>query len=261
MSISNENELLAYRSFWEENLQKVEEVAAHLEKNLLALEKKHKNEQEQYQELEKRLDFLLSVYSSYNCFKGREYLLKLKACLSSYAHQTHNASARFDVLHFLLAKVKEQASAGFEEFPRVKHEYRDELPQKNIEAKTLPLPFRWITFRASAQWYIAACDELHIVDRVIAETRETSEGNEYIIFNGMKIKIVNRPTRRAGSDEPVRCYLIIARGGNTSCFSASAIGRRIRASKNVISPRLKEYTLVRKKYIRLFGKNHIFIDM
>ncbi len=261
MSISTEKELLAYRSFWEENLQKVEEIASHLEKNLLALEKKHKTEQEQYRQLEKQLDYLLSVYSSYNCFKGREYLLKLKAYLSSYANQTENASARFDVLHFLLAKVKEQTATGFEEFPRVKHEYRDESPQKEIEAKTLPLPFCWITFRASAQWYIAAYDELHIIDRDVAKTGETSEGNEYVIFKEMTIKIQNTPTRRAASTEPVQCYLIITKDGNTSCFSASVIGKRIRASKNVISPRLKEYSLVQKKHIRLFGKNHIYIDL
>lgn len=259
MTASAENDLLAYRSFWEENLQKVEEIASHLEKNLLALEKKHKTEQEQFRELERLLDFMLSIYSSYNCFKGREYLLRLKASLSGYSDQTQDTSARFDVLHFLLTKAKEHTAAGFDEFPCLKHEFRDELPQKKIEAKA-PLPFRWITFRTSAQWFIASYDKLHLISAAEAETREEAPGKETIAHDGKTIPIGNKPARHSKISEPVRLYLIIAIGDTAFCYAASEIGKRISASKDVIAPRLKEYSLVRKKYIRLFGKNHIFID-
>ncbi len=260
MSTSGEYELLAYRSYWEENLQKVEEIASHLEKNLLALEKKQKTELEQYRELERMLDFLLSIYSSYNCFRGREYLLKLKACLSGYSDQTLNKSVRFDVLHFLLAKVREHVSDSFDYFPRLRHEYRKELPQKKIGAKMSSLPLRWITFRASARWFIAAYDEMHSIPGAEATMREEPPGKTYLIFGGKTIPLVNYAVGDSRHAKPVRCYLIITKSDNTICYAASEIGKRISASRDVITPNLKDYSLVRKKYIRLFGRNHIFID-
>lgn len=260
MTVSTENDLLAYRSFWEANLQKVEEIASHLEKKLLALERKQKTEMERYQELERLLDFLLSIYSSYNCFKGREYLLKLKACLSKYSDQTRNESVRFDILHYLLAKAKEHTSRGFDEFPRMKHEYRCELSQNNKAAKTPVLPFRWIAFRSAARWFIAPYNELHIIGITEAMIREDS-GKAYLAFGGKKIPINNYPPVHQRSTDEIRCYLIITEGGSTTCYAASETGRKISASRDVITPRLKVYSLAQKKYIRLFGRNHIFIDV
>lgn len=262
MTGPQENELLTYRSFWEENLQKVEEIAAHLEKNLLALEKKHKTALEHYRKLEKLLDFLLSIYSSYNCFKGREYLLKLKACLSGYSDQTRNESARFDVLHFLLTKVKEHASTGFDDFPHIQHEYRTESPQKTELPKRAELPYRWITFQRGSCWFIAPYETIAIYREDNADIIEDlQDGKEFLIVNNNPLRIVDFPSLQSAPQSRPCFFIVCSYHGRTTCYRAMKIGKKIFASRDVIASGLKEYTHVPGKHIRLFGKRHRYIDI
>ena len=247
---------LQYREFWEGNLQKMEDISTRIEKTLLRLEKKYVDFEESYDELTGSIDLLLSIYGSYNNLQGAEYLLKLKACLVDYRHRHTHEGIRFNVLYYLHAKVKELRGGSLEAFPRMKHS----LPEKTeppVGAGEFVPTHRWITFARHGAWFILPYDTVDIVPRERAMlVNEVPAGSQYMAHGDATYPVIDSiPPRERDRGEQPACYIIT--GGK--CYAASSPGRRILAGKDVIGGRLRTYAMSGDKYIRLFGKNHVWL--
>ncbi|MCX7680063.1 MAG: hypothetical protein N2316_12730 [Spirochaetes bacterium] len=262
MNGNKENALLEYRSFWEVNLQKVEEIFALVEKHIILLEKKQKAEKENYQEIEKTLDLLLSIYSSYNCLKGREYLLKLKSCLKDYFDTAENQKTRFNVLSYLVLKARELYGESLKDFPVITHEY------PNVRKhETLPLAInqnslthRWITFRQSRWWFIAPYEDCNVIEKSRGCVLTNENGWQNLLVNNNRFKILFFNLLDHNKANTFNYYIIVHYNHSSHCFAVTEIGKRIMASRDIITENLKKYHSAKINYIRLFGKNHIYFD-
>ncbi len=247
---------LQYREFWEGNLQKMEEISTRIEKTLLRLEKKYVDFEESYDELTGTIDLLLSIYGSYNNLQGAEYLLKLKACLVEYRRRHTHEGIRFNVLYYLHAKVKELRGGSLDGFPRLKHS----LPEKTkppVEPGGFVPTHRWITFARHGAWFILPYNGVELVTREQAMlVDEVPGGRQYLARGDVTYPVIDSILpRESDRGEPPACYIIT--GG--SCYAASSPGRRILARRDVIRGRLRGYAMSGGKYIRLFGKNHVWL--
>lgn len=257
-----QNHFLAYRTFWEENLQKLEEISAHIEKHILSLEKKHLTKKEEYYEIEKAIDLLLSIYSSYNCLKGREYLLKLKSCLAQFRHHAESEKTRFNTIYYLMAKARELQAESFKDFPKITHEHNEAKKNeiKNIIIPASSLTYRWITFRKNRQWFITPYNTYTIIEKQNCHLFTNKNGNSYLVYNNSHIKLLVQNISPNYDDNAANFYIIVYKADSSYCFAVTEIGKRIAASKDIITPKLKEYRSVKLKYIKMFGKNHLYMD-
>ncbi len=255
------NEIPIYRAFWEENLQKMEEISSRIERTLIRLEKKYLHFQESYDELTGSIDLLLSIYSSYNNLGGVEYLLRLKACITEYRRRYSHEGVRFNVLYHLHAKVKEMRNGGFAAFPRVRH--------RMVEKASLPSPepgfiatYRWITFGQNRARFVTPYDTVDILRADGAEVYFKDDAGQYCLA----VKGVHHPVReliprqKTGAKEKTEWYILVRRGETASCYAAAERGRRILARKDIIGMQLKRYGQSERSYVRLFGRNHIYLD-
>ena len=254
-----ESEELNYRAFWETNLQKMEEISSRIEKTLIRLEKKYVDFEESYEELTGSIDLLLSIYGSYNSIQGAEYLLKLKACLREYVTRHTHEGIRFNVLYYLHAKVRELRSGSFSRFPRLGHDLPATAPLPAARPGFEPT-HRWITFRRHGAWFIMPYGEVLIIPLEKAAIIESPGGQPCISHEGADIRIIDAiiPAPGDSVERPVY-YIIRIDEDGTVCYAASSTGRRILAGRDIMRGKLRSYPQSNARYIRLFGRNHIFI--
>lgn len=247
---------LQYREFWESNLQKMEEISSRIEKTLVRLEKKYVDFDESYEELISSINLLLSIYGSYNNLQGIDYLLKLKACLGEYRKRYSHEGIRFNVLYYLHAKVMELRGGSFDRFPRMQHNATVETAPPVGRTDFEPT-HKWITFSRYDAWFITPYDDVVIIPRNSALlTFEGLDGHEHLTHGGVDFLIIDSIIpRECDRGEPPELY-IIASG---SCYAASSAGKRILAGRDIMRGKLKSYPHARGKFIRLFGKNHIWL--
>lgn len=255
------NDIEEYRSYWENNLQKMDEISGRIERNLLRLEKKYLGFEESYEELISSLDLLLSIYGSYNNLQGAEYLLKLKACLSSYKKMYTHEGIRFGMLYHLHSKVIEQRNIGFEKFPGFTHEPKTIVHAEKFKTEFEP-SHRWITFQRFSSWFITPYDVLIIKDQREADINlNRTDGSSFLSFNNHRYQVIDAMTYTPGKKtERINHYILINRLGKKFCYPAFSTGKKILAGLDVIGRGLKPYHGTSRKYIRLFGNNHIYID-
>jgi hypothetical protein len=250
---------LDYRAFWENNLQKMEEISSSIEKTLVRLEKKYIDFEESYEELTGSIDLLLSIYSSYNSIQGMEYLLRLKACLREYVKRHTHEGIRFNVLYHLHAKARELRSGSLSQFPRLDHDLPAAKPLPAARPGFEPT-HRWITFKRHGAWFILPYDEVLIVPGEKAAITEKPPGQRCITLDGAESRIIDAIIPATGDTvEQPELYIVRTGADGTVCYAASSAGRRILAGRDIMRGKLRSYPNTSSKYIRLFGRNHIYI--
>ena len=255
------SEIEEYRSYWENNLQKIEEISGRIERNLVKLEKKYIGFEESYEELISSIDLLLSIYSSYNNLKGAEYLLKLKACLSSYKKKYTHEGIKFGMLYHLHSKVLELRNVGFADFPGFFRKQKNIAPTEELKIDFL-ISHRWITFQRFSSWFITPYEKLTIKDhREVDINTNRKDGFALLSFNNrqypINILMMYSPGKKT---ERVNHYIIINYNGKEICYPAFSVGKRILAGMDVIGRGLKPYHGTNRKFIRMFGQKHIYIE-
>ncbi|HON79224.1 MAG TPA: hypothetical protein PK544_12085 [Spirochaetota bacterium] len=253
-----------YQVFWQNNLQKLEEINIRIEKILIRLEKQYIEFDSVYDQLNSELDMLSSIYSSFNNLLGLDYLLKLKSLLNDYRKRYTHDSIRFNVLFFLHSKIKELRDESFSKFPELTHSEIVSPVDTKKYAQSLAMPFKWITFKRNGSWFITAFDSINVlkiekVYHAIIEEGDTS----FIAVNGKNIEIIDllNSYRKENKERP-NYFVFVTRGGKTSCYAVHRMGKRLFAKSDIMSKKLIKYNTLphHAGHLRIFGNNHIYIS-
>jgi hypothetical protein len=252
-----------YREFWQDNIEKLDEVVHRIEGSFFRLEKKYSEFDSIYDELLRQLDLLISMYSCFNNLLGIDYLMKLKSLLLDYRKRYTHEGISFNVIYYLHAKVIELRDSSFSNFPALPHA---EKPAAELDAgKAAPVeaPFKWVTFTRNGSWFITRFDTVRLVrfedaEQDISET----DGYMYIRHDGKRIRVEDMFSRyvKGGWERP-DCYVIVGRGNEQRCYAASATGRRIYSRNDIFAKKIKSVRgeSMMKGFLRIFGKNHIVL--
>jgi len=258
-----ELEYARYREFWQDTIEKLDEVLHRIEGSFFRLEKKYAEFDSIYDELLRQLDLLISMYSCFNNLPGIDYLMKLKSLLNDYRKRYTREGVSFNVIYYLHAKVVELRDSSLSNFPNLPHA---EKPAAEADAKKpapVEAPFKWITFARSGSWFITRFDEVRIIrfedaEQDISET----DGYMYIRHDGKKIRVQDLFSRymKSGWERP-ECYIVVDRRNKRRCFPASSLGRRIYSRNDIFDKKIKSVRSdsMMKGFLRIFGKNHIVL--
>ncbi len=260
----NNQEYQHYRNFWQNNLQKIEEISDLIERSLFRLEKKYADFQPLYDAITDRIDLLTTIYSHYNSLLGLEYLLKLKAIMNDYRKRYTHEGINFNLIYYIHAKIIELRKRSFEEFPKLKH--RKEIPalkrSKRVSAESYP--YKWITFERNNVYLVTPFDEIEILDLEEVDEIYTDERKQLRINVNGVISDVTDPLSTSFRDkERPNHFLFIQWHNRRKCFAASIIGKRILAKMDSLSAGIKPLQMSAgfKGTLRLFGINHIYIEI
>lgn len=253
-----------YQLFWQNNLQKLEEINNRIEKILITLEKKYIGFDDIYRQLNDEIDVLLSIYSSFNNLLGIEYLLKLKSLLNDYRERYTHDSIRFNVLFFLHSKIKELRDESFSKFPELAH--RSEIIHKDKKPiiTNIELPYKWVTFQRNKSWFITYYDNITVLkmEDIFCSIYEEG-GVSYFSISEKKIKIIDlMGTFLKEQFERPNYYLLITKKNINICYAAYSMGKRLFAKSDIISKRLIKYNTLPNHagHLRIFGNNHIYLS-
>jgi len=256
----NYREYQFYRTFWQNNLQKIEEISELIEQSLLTLEKKYADFQSVYDELISRIDLLSSIYSNFNTIYGLEYLLKLKALLKEYATRYTNEGINFNLVYYLHSKVIELRNSSFDEFPRLYHEQK-ESREYTAEEDVESAQFRWITFQRNGSRFITPYDTFSVIEFENIRTLYADDRRMSIKIDDRIIPVIDPLATSSTENERPNHFLIVQTESGDRCFAARIIGKRILARRDILSSLVKPFTESRafKGHLRLFGVNHIYL--
>ncbi|HNW29544.1 MAG TPA: hypothetical protein PKN50_13790 [Spirochaetota bacterium] len=266
---SDNKETGAYKDYgelWNYNLQKIETIQSEIEKSIHDLENKYVDFETAYAAITSQMEVLSSIYSGYNTVHGAESVMRLRAVLESYRKRYTRESLDFNLVYSLLIKIADMRSASFEDFPRLPH---DEVPVAVTEGEITErdcsrMPHKWITFERNRSWFIAPFSAITIV-KSSSFSIESVEEPDYLTIdiNGRNVKVKDifvKSLYHAGSP---RCVIML--DGAARNYAADRIGRRIYAARDIIRPMVKPFRTVRSHplspgRLRLFGKNHLFLN-
>ena len=257
----NLQEYQHYRNFWQNNLQKIEEITELIEKSLSKLEEKYADFESIYDEVSDRIDILSSIYSHYDSLLGREYLLKLRAVMRDYRKRYTHEGINFNLIYYIYTKIIELRNKSFEEFPKLKHQQRHPFQgQRSIDTEAMP--YRWITFQRNGTHFIAPFDEVTTIDIDQVQDIYTDEGGGmHIKVDGVESAVIDPLAISFKRKEKPNHFLIVQRNNRIYCFAAWKIEKRIFARVDLLSPRLKsiEKNTGFRGSLRLFGENHLYV--
>ena len=256
----NYREYQFYRTFWQNNLEKIEEISELVEKSLLKLEKQYAEFQPAYDELISRIDLLSSIYSNFNTIYGLEYLLKLKALLKEYERRYTHEGINFNLIYYLHSKIIELRNNSFDEFPRLYHDQK-ESRVNHSEGDAESAPFRWITFQRNGSHFITPYDTFSVIDFENVRTVYANERKMSIKIDDRMIPVTDPLAASSPENERPHHFLIIQTESGDRCFAVRSIGKRILARRDILSSKVRPLTerSAFKGHIRLFGINHIYI--
>lgn len=252
-----------YREFWQDNIEKLDEVVHRIEGSFFRLEKKYNEFDSIYDELLKQIDLLISMYSCFNNLLGIDYLMKLKSLLHDYRKRYTHEGISFNVIYYLHAKMIELRDSSFSNFPALPHAEKPAAVAGTIRAAPVDAPFKWITFRRNGSWFITRFDAVHIIRFEDAE-QDISETDEqmFIRHDGKRIRVEDLFSRyvKSGWEKP-DCYIIVDRRNERRCYVASSPGRRIYSRNDIFDKKMKSVRedSMMKGFLRIFGKNHIVL--
>ncbi|MFH0977527.1 MAG: hypothetical protein V1874_17245 [Spirochaetota bacterium] len=263
---------IKYNDFWQNSLQRLESIIKNVEQNLNNLERKYCEFDEFYDKIITEVDILASIYSSHNNLKGRDYILKLKALLSSYQKRYTHKGIDFKVINFLNTKINLLREQSFENFPQMEHSvllYKDISGTSEIHEKSKDIlkfsklkssaKFKWITFSRNGSWFVSQYDKFQIVEQKADETNNSiikikSDGKFISVTDLLSHSLKNKK-------EKINSFLVIKLRDNLACYAVSRLGKIIMADKDFIAPNLK--SIIKNKIspgkFRIFGKNHIYL--
>jgi len=258
---ADERELLQYREFWEENLQKIQEISKILEKQLYRLEEKHTGFEDAYESLISKINLLLSIYSHYDSIEGIDYLLKLKSMLEQYKRRSLD-TIDFSALYHIHAKVIEFRERSFDRFPELIHTKKARTGVRPASDKEYQLPFRWITFSRNRSWFIHPFSSYSVHQVTDMEYAQQKTSHYFsVTVQGKTIEAIDLFSGDSGLPTS-GIILIIQSGDIEKAYFADSIGKKILARKDVIGNSLRpsRHPEFSPGWVRLFGKNHIYIN-
>jgi len=246
--------------FWQDNLQKLEEISSELELTLSRLEDEYLRFYPLFEEFEKNATALSTIQSSFNNMDGREYILKLNAAIAAYRKIFVTEGIDFSTLRFLLAKISELRNKSFEVFPWLYH-YTEEDNAPAIKAEPERSPFKWVSFFANNSWFIAPFKSLEIFDRC----DDYRMGRpEYFTASFEGVEYEGRYIFGNFTDEvKIPEYFLII--DKRRLFGADKNGRRIYAYNDFMKKQIQPFEgKINNAFfagrIRLFGLNHLYIN-
>jgi hypothetical protein len=212
-----------------------------------------------------QLDLLSSIYASYNSLAGHEYLLKLKSLMAAYRKRYTREGINFNVIYFLHAKMIELRREAFSRYPSLTHGLAPasapETGHPAAPAEEYDAPYKWVTFRRHGSFFITLYDRLSVIDWDEAVI-EDMDGDRLVIRHGGGLHGVRDmfPNARRKEEDRPAFFILAGRGGETRCYAADRVGKRMLAKRDFVKTRLKPFqSRVSPGSIRIFGENHIFI--
>ena len=248
--------------FWQENLQRLEEISNDLELTLSRLEDEYLRFYPLFEDFEKNATALSTIQSSFNNMEGRGYILKLNAVIAAYRKIYVTEGIDFSALRFLLAKINELRNKSFELFPWLYHYTEtEEENEPAIKAEPEKSPFKWVSFFANNSWFIAPFRSLEICDR--CDNYKMGESELFTAsFDGREYEGRYIFSKFANQTKTPEYFLIIDK---RRVFGADKNGRRIYAYNDFIKKQIRPFdgeinnTFFAGR-IRLFGLNHLYIN-
>lgn len=250
----------AYTEFWQDNLQRLEEITRDIELLLRELEREFRRIDPIFQKLENKTALLSSIQANFNSIGGQEYVMKLSAVLKEYRKTCSSEGVDFGLMDFLLAKISQGRSESLELFPSLRHDTGD---RNTGDAKPETSPYKWISFRAGGSWFLAGFARLEIAALAqCSEYKRTDKDEFTVVFHGKKYSGIYYFSSFEEKPRAPEYFLII--DGGRLVFGADACGKRLYSGKNLmaglISPlESAPVNSLIKGRVRLFGRNHLYI--
>jgi len=250
--------------FWQDNLQKLEEISNELELALNRLEDEYLRLYPLFDDFEKTAAALSTIQSSFNNMEGRGYILKLNAVIAAYRKIYITEGIDFSTLRFLLTKINEMRNKSFDAFPWLYHYTKETQKEKKepvIKAEPEKSPFKWVSFFANSSWFIIPFKSLEISNRCdnykIGELEHFTASLNGIEYEGRYIF-----SKFADKTKIPEYFLIVDKH---RLFGADKSGRRIYAYSDFIKKQIQPFEgKINNTFfagrVRLFGINHLYIN-
>jgi hypothetical protein len=255
-----------YNTLWNYNLQKIEQIQHLIDESIHALEHSYAGFEDRYEEIMQQLDILSSIYAGYNIIRGSEYVLRLKSVLQSYRSRYTRECLDFNLIHYLLLKISDARDSSFNTFPEVSHE---DVPlvvsgSQPAENNYCGKKYKWVTFERNRSWFISPFMGIHIVKNENYPAVSVEEP-DYIFFNINNDIVKVKDIFIASLAEPDAPSYFILLDDKSKNFAAGLIGKRIYADQNIMHPFIRPFKNIHEHplspgRIRLFGKNHIYLN-
>ncbi len=273
MEDKNNYKYIKYNDFWQNNLQRLEEITKLLERDFYKLEKKYSGFDSIYDEIITEIDTIGSIYSSFNNIHGREYVFKLKSLLQNYKKRYTREGIDFKTIHYLKTKINELMEMSFDQFPQLDHTY---IYYKNISDNTLPqidsnirkynelkksAHYKWITFTRNGSRFITPYDNLQIKKPDEIEISKGNNSKIKIRTGDTYTEVIDLFNKFSENSRKIKFFLVVEYKNTVKCFAVEKFGRIIMSERNFISPGLRaiKKSSISSGRFRLFGKNHIYI--
>lgn len=260
-----------YNTFWQTNLETIDKITQKLEKKILELDNKSVKINNFFKELETEIDTLCSIYSCFNTFAGKGYILKLKAILTNQMQHFKSANMKFDTIYFLIEKINALRNNNFENFPVLKHfdtKTPETIPEKTIESPTNVIKwnhenaaFKWISFKRNGSWFIIPYNTKLYIQAKFAEYNTDNKDNPFILYNNTKYQVTDL-FAKANTIYKSEAKIFICLNNKSECFSADKIGKVFISNKNFISMKTKKFNInssLAEGYIKFCGKRYILL--
>jgi len=249
--------------FWNDNLQKIEELHQEIVLFLKSLDKSYESFDEIYGDLKKRIDVFASIYSGYNTINGREQVLQLKATVDSYRKKYTKESIDLPHLESLMSHIGEMRKRSFEQFPLLYHCAEKHVTADTTMASREKFHYRWITFKENGSWFVTPFNELSIREPCSYSIISRENHDWIIIRYDLGLVRVRTFFQRADEDPDNNSHVLIINGGEKN-FLTQETGRKIYARADFMNSMITPFKSQRgfsvtPGRVKLFGKNHIFI--
>ncbi|MBN1500854.1 MAG: hypothetical protein JW982_11890 [Spirochaetes bacterium] len=257
-----ENDISYYTSYWQKNLESIEEITVELKKLILNLEDKHLNENELHESIESKINLLLTIYSSYNSIKGREYLQKIKALYKKYNHFYKKQSICLNTINYMMQKIDEEKNTSLSNFPGLKHEEPsiDKFNQGEYRySRENRYNHKWLCFSRNGSRFIINYDTIKIIS-VSENDIVFSEENLYLNYNDTRKIITDLFHESVFCKNRIPSTVIIK--DNSVLYGADSIDKKFLANKDILSASIKKYNFfnsVADGYLKLGGKRYIML--
>jgi len=255
-----------YTRFWQDNIQKLEEISGNLDILVNNLELEYSHFESIYSKIELDIDILSSIYAGVNALRGHEYILKLNAVIKEYRRHYTRDGIDFTLINFLISKINELRDESVSFFPGLEHQERKitSIPAESADySRFLSRPYKWITFERNKSWFMTPFSDITVVPLEAATI--------YLKEDKDLFTLTLNDTDYSGRDifsefyknAPLPSFFLIIDSG-TQVYAATRIGKKIYAGVDFISARITPFRQIRRTplaggRVRIFGKNHIYL--
>jgi len=251
-----------YNEFWNNNLQKIEEIQNKLNKSLGAIENQYMELNKLFDIFTEEINVLASIYSNFNSIEGKDYILKLKSIGASYKKRFQEEEIDLKTIYFLIEKINKLRDESFENFPIITHLDEEEKKEKfkgNLNSNYEGRPFKWITFQRNGSFFIIKFSQVDIIDKNQFKKITKEDNRLYITTEDKNYNPIDFFPKENNSD----AELIIEINNDTS-FLADKLGKKIYSRRDFIFTKIEPFKqkLSNNPFygkVKIFGKNHLFI--